>query len=184
MRITGGEFRGRKINVPAKGTRPATDRVREAVFSSILPLIAEAEVLDLYAGSGSYGFEALSRGAKHCTFIEAHRHAMKTLEGNAQLLKLKSTDYKCITMDALPFCSQNRNGFQPDIIFVDPPFDTLPESFENTLRALEKGAMLREDSIIVFEVDSGIKSLEIPERFEVLRDKKYGTSRLMMMRFI
>lgn len=170
--------------MPAKGTRPASDRVREAVFSSLQAYVADATVMDLYAGSGSYGLEALSRGATHCTFIEEHRPAMKILEGNVQVLKLEAASYKCVTLDAVSFCTQNRGGLQPDIIFVDPPFETLPESFENTLRALEKGAMLGLDAIIVFEVDSKLRSLEIPERFEVLRDKKYGASRLIMMRLV
>lgn len=127
MRITGGMARGIPLSVgKAAGVRPATDRMREAVFSSLGPLVEGAQFIDLFAGVGSYGLEALSRGAGGGIFVEQDRKAVAALEQNlasvARSLGMGRVPAKVVTMDALKF--QVEGDFT--LIFADPPYSMLP----------------------------------------------------------
>src|SRR6059058_1929335 len=106
MRIVAGEWGGRRIQAPpGRGTRPTTDRVREAWMSVVAPVLPGARVLDLFAGSGALGLEALSRGAVAATFVEIHRLALSSLKANITLLKV---DDRTVVhrVDALKFAEQ------------------------------------------------------------------------------
>jgi 16S rRNA (guanine966-N2)-methyltransferase len=121
MRVVAGELRGRRIEAPpGLDTRPTTDIVRESVFNALnsLDLIRDATVADLYAGSGSLGVEALSRGAAHCTFIERDRAALRTLRGNLAELGLDDRS-KVVPGDALVLVT----ALDVDIVLADPPYD-------------------------------------------------------------
>ncbi len=127
MRVVAGELGGRKLVAPeGVTTRPTTDRVREALFNSLTAhgLVEDAVVVDLYAGSGALGIEALSRGAARCTFVERDRAALKALRDNIAALKIAD---RCtvVTSDVLAWVPAAR-GF--DIALVDPPyaFDAWP----------------------------------------------------------
>jgi len=126
MRITGGKAAGVLLQVPRKGpeVRPATDRMREAVFSSIGSAIEGARVLDLFAGTGAYGIEALSRGAAEVTWIEADRRIARVLEDNRKALE-KSLGHRCtanlLTRDIRRHGLSSTARF--DLIFADPPYD-------------------------------------------------------------
>lgn len=122
MRIIAGRWRGHPIRAPAGGTRPTTDRVREAWMSMLLPALADARVLDLFAGSGALGLEALSRGAGHATFVERSGAALKVLRANIDAL---GAGPQCTVVrdDAVAFIEGADAGAY-DIVLADPPYGT------------------------------------------------------------
>jgi len=140
MRITGGQARGIPIQAPKRGVRPATDYLREAVFSSLGPdRVQGARVLDCFAGTGAYGLEALSRGADHATFIESDRAALACLQSNtAAVAKALQTDPAAITDhwrgDFFRAIDHGRESF--GLIFVDPPYALWEERGADILAAL------------------------------------------------
>ncbi|MGE9295032.1 MAG: RsmD family RNA methyltransferase [Puniceicoccales bacterium] len=143
MRITGGRARGITIKAPNKGEiRPATDYLREAVFSSLGPdIVAEARLLDCFAGTGAYGLEALSRGAAHTTFLEQDRAALKCLQANAEavtksLAKDAPESTRVITGDVFARLKTSLNGEQFDLIFADPPYPLWKERGSEILTLL------------------------------------------------
>jgi 16S rRNA (guanine966-N2)-methyltransferase len=120
MRIVAGELRGRRLVAPDAGTtRPTTDKVREAVFNALasLDVVVGARVLDLYAGSGALGIEALSRGAAQCTFIERDRSAVRAIRQNLAALDLVDRG-RVVVADALAAAAGN----EADLAFADPPY--------------------------------------------------------------
>ncbi len=120
MRIVAGEFRGRRLVAPANtATRPTTDRVREAIFNALtsLDILVDTTVADLYAGSGALGIEALSRGARHCTFVEKDRAALSAIHANIGTLGISGRT-RVVSGDALV----KSKGLAVDVAFVDPPY--------------------------------------------------------------
>jgi 16S rRNA (guanine966-N2)-methyltransferase len=165
VRIVGGEFRSRSLSAP-KGnkTRPTSDRVREAVFSMLESRISLAgvTVLDLYAGTGALGLEALSRGASFCTFVERDRQALEALDKNIQALDLKLRT-RVLRRSAADV--GNAEIQTPELVFVDPPYaDVVPHAVNAVLR-LQKLQKLQAPSeqprLWVFEHDSSTANLEI-----------------------
>jgi 16S rRNA G966 N2-methylase RsmD len=131
MRITSGIFRGRKLRVPAKHVRPTQDRVREALFSSLQTWVPECRFLDLFAGTGSVGLEALSRGAALVTSVEGHRSTFGLLEKNSRDLTASAQlgeAHRMVQRDVVAFLAPGNRGEPYDIVFADPPY-------ERTLRA-------------------------------------------------
>ena len=123
IRVIAGEFRSRRLKTPAGDkTRPTAERVREAWFSILQRPVRAARVVDLFAGSGALGLEALSRGATTADFVETHRAALAALKANIAALKV--TDRTTIhRVDALKFAGALRPG-QYDVAFADPPYDS------------------------------------------------------------
>src|SRR3954468_18248737 len=118
MRIIAGAHRGRRIAAPkGRDTRPTSDRVRENAFNLIGP-VDDAEVLDLFAGSGAMGLEALSRGAAHATFVESSRDACRVIDANLDKLRLNGT---VLCQDAVRAVQSERRQY--DLILCDPPYD-------------------------------------------------------------
>jgi len=127
MRITGGRARGIQIKAP-KGdtTRPATDRMREAIFSSLGTSIEDCRVADLFAGTGAYGLEALSRGASKATFFEIDRQALACMKQNQQaVLKCCGLPQSAVNTVARDLYAKTAGGEQAEIIFIDPPYDEI-----------------------------------------------------------
>ena len=123
LRIIAGEFKGRRLKTPATDkVRPTADRVREAWFSILQAAVPGARVLDLFAGSGALGFEALSRGAARVDFVETHRVALTTLKANIEALNVEDR-VTIHRMDALRFAGRLQPGAY-DIAFADPPYAT------------------------------------------------------------
>ena len=123
MRIIAGRWRGHGIQAPPDDrTRPTTDRVREAWMSMMQSAIPDARVLDLFAGSGGLGLEALSRGARHATFVEKGGRALKTLRSNIQKLGAEA-ETTVIRGDALEFAERVEPG-EYEIVLADPPYDS------------------------------------------------------------
>ena len=121
MRVIAGAYGGRRLQAPpGRGTRPTSDRVREALFSILAARIPEARVLDLFAGSGALGLEALSRGAASATFVDDAAPAIRVIEANLAALQAEAELHKT---DALRFlAAARRGGAQYDLIFLDPPY--------------------------------------------------------------
>jgi len=119
VRIIGGRLRGRRLPVPeVPGLRPTPDRVRETLFNWLAPHVAGMRVLDLFAGTGALGLEALSRGAATLTLVEQHRAALATLRDNLQRLGLPEARLVCA--EALTFLATDAGSY--DLILLDPPF--------------------------------------------------------------
>jgi 16S rRNA (guanine966-N2)-methyltransferase len=121
MRIIAGQWRGRIIDAPpGRKTRPTSDRVREAWMSALQHEIPDATVLDLFAGSGALGIEALSRGAEHVTFVETAQPAIRTLKTNLAKLDVDQARYSIVRADALVFAAQAGRDYH--IALADPPY--------------------------------------------------------------
>ncbi|MGX6447402.1 16S rRNA (guanine(966)-N(2))-methyltransferase RsmD [Patulibacter sp. S7RM1-6] len=127
MRVVAGVHRGRRLAAPpGEGTRPTSDRVREALFSILGPL-GGARVLDLYAGTGALGIEALSRGAAHATFVERDRRALAALRGNLEALRLGADEARVVAIDSLRHVRDAaRRGEAYDLVLLDPPYRDAP----------------------------------------------------------
>ena len=167
MRIISGSARGTKlVSLSGLSTRPTLDRVKEALFSSILPYITdETVVLDLFAGSGALGLEALSRGAKKCEFVDANSDCRSVIEENITKTHLSLKSNLHIT-DYHNYLSQCNETF--DLVFLDPPYkmEKMPEILSLIKPKLNNGA------IVVAEV---LKDTEFSyEGYEVLKQKNYG----------
>ena len=175
IRITGGEFRSRLLETPSTTlTKPTMDKVRAAVFSALGDAVKNAHVLDLFAGSGSYGFEALSRGAKSATFIDSSLEAVKVIKKNASNLKVEN--YEVLNSDVLRFLSQNSQDFS--VIFVDPPYKL--EVYEEVVSKIVSNGFLSENGIIVLESE---RELNIDESmFKSVRFYKYGLAKVYILR--
>ena len=183
MRITSGRFRNRRLDVPDLAVRPATDRVREAVFSMLADWIAGRAVLDLYAGTGSYGLEAISRGAKSVVFVEADPRVVKYLEKNIQRCGLGKTEAEVLHTSAETFFQKDPAPGMFDLVFADPPYTENQEGMllQNTLQALEAGAMLHLEGLLVFEQPREACAAVL-EGWDMIRDRAYGKSRILLYR--
>jgi 16S rRNA (guanine966-N2)-methyltransferase len=125
MRIISGKYRGRKLkSPPSLQTRPTSDRLRETLFNILAPRIKGARFLDLCAGSGAVGIEALSRGAAHVTFVDRSRKMYALIETNLKLLNVSDVESEVVSKEALEFLRKHtKNEAGPfDIIFFDPPY--------------------------------------------------------------
>jgi 16S rRNA (guanine966-N2)-methyltransferase len=142
IRIIGGRLARRQLAVPQEGVRPTSDRAREAIFSSLAPYVRDARVLDLFAGTGALGFEAISRGAIAVTFVEKNTKTARQLQANVDALGL-SREVSLVTGDAHVVITRMAPA-SFDLVFVDPPYaDALPRAFIDALeRALAPGGVL------------------------------------------
>ncbi len=171
LRIIGGEWRSRKLLVPdVAGLRPTTDRIRETVFNWLQAYIVNSQCLDVCAGSGALGFEALSRGASKVHFIETNKQAIQAIEKNAHNLDVNINDQALIEQQSvLKFLAENIHSQRFDIVFVDPPFDL--NMHKDIFAALEKGQWLTEDALIYCEMPRK-EDLELPPKWEWFREKR------------
>jgi 16S rRNA (guanine966-N2)-methyltransferase len=170
-RIVAGTAGGRRLKVPPKGTRPTSERVREALFSSLESMLDldGARVLDLYAGSGALGFEALSRGAGHATFVESDKRAADVLKGNAAELGFaKNTLIAHRTAEAYV----TTEGEKFDVVFADPPYAVGDDELAKVLRGVVP--RLTQDAVLIVERASRSGEPAWPEEVESLRAKRYG----------
>jgi 16S rRNA (guanine966-N2)-methyltransferase len=176
VRITGGQYRGRVLKTPSDQTiRPASDKVRQAVFNMLISynLPQDAVVLDLFCGTGSYGLEALSRGAQSCHFIDKHREACSIIQSNLETLG--ASGYAAvIKKDVLVYSADNA----PNLIFIDPPYNL--GLVEKTLNYLPSMIDDLSETIAVIEME---KENSIPSSFSsaILKQKNYGISQIIML---
>ena len=178
MRVITGKARGVQLKTPdGMLTRPTTDRVKEALFSIINFDIPGANVLDLFGGTGQLGIEALSRGAKSATFVDAREDACKLIKENLRRTKLDA-DAKVLRSDYLDYLKRCREAY--DIIFLDPPYAEV--FLENALKRITEIDILHSGGIIVAERPLG---KELPFEFEGYtrsKDYKYGKILLTIYR--
>jgi 16S rRNA (guanine966-N2)-methyltransferase len=173
MRIIAGSARGRKLKAPeTKGTRPATDRVREALFSSLGDFVIGAIVGDLYAGSGSFGLEALSRGAESAVFVENARKALHALRDNVKTLDLGGTVIDASVRDYL-----ERANHRFHLVFIDPPWEQPTEHLESDLAALDR--LLHPGAVVVVSRRHLDRVPNPPETWRVAAEKRYGDTRII-----
>lgn len=170
VRIIAGRFRHRLIEFPDHpGLRPTTDRVRETVFNWLMPYVEGAVCLDLFAGSGALGFEALSRGAKKVVFADCDLKVLKQIQANALKLQLSTEEYQLERM-MVPESTWCHPPF--DLVFLDPPFQhhLLVESF-NWLR---HHCLIDNHSLIYFEWEKSLGRIALPEGWEFVKEKQAG----------
>ena len=147
VRIVGGKWRSRRLQVPRVRTvRPTPDRVRETVFNWLDFRVQGARVVDLFAGSGALGFECLSRGAAHVTFVDINRAVVERLRGSCQQLDLEAEHAAVVRRDALRWLVNESSDL--DLAFVDPPFDEA--SMRNTALASLRNR-IRPDGLVYVE---------------------------------
>ena len=175
MRIITGTARGTRLSSPEgeEITRPTTEKVKEAVFSSIQFDIEGREVLDLFAGSGQMGLEALSRGAEKCTFVDNSREAIKFVTENAQKTKLyKKSNVLCMDFEKYAASASGKSSF--DIVFIDPPYakGILPSA----LIAIYDSRLVKETSIIICEDEQEglMEDADVASRYTLTKQAHYG----------
>jgi 16S rRNA (guanine966-N2)-methyltransferase len=181
VRVISGSARGRKLkSVDSPGVRPTTDRLKESLFSTLGPGIRGKRVLDLYAGSGGLGIEALSRGAEHATFVEADHAAAGMIEAN--LFATGLADRAQVVRHRVErFSGGSRFGAEGvfDVVLADPPYETgIPSE---VLEALATGGRLAGNAMVVLEVSSRLENLDPPLGYRLLDARKYGDSKLVYL---
>lgn len=174
MRVVAGSLRGRPIqSPPGDATRPTTDRVREAVFNALFSLgrIEDAVVVDLFAGSGALGIEALSRGARSCTFVERDRAASSSIRANVEALGLRDRS-RVVQGDAIACLADSR---AVDLLLADPPY-----GYDRWAELLDAAsAVLADGAIVVIESD---RALDVGAEWEEVRAKRYGRTWVTFLR--
>ena len=174
MRVITGTARGRRLREPeGMAIRPTTDNVKEAIFNTIQFDIPGRRVLDLFAGTGQLGIEALSRGARECVFIDESTAAVKLIRENLKTCRLEGT---VLQTDALGYLAQ---GQKFDVIFLDPPYDT--NLIEKALQTCVKSDILTKGGIIVCETRREKVLPTLPAPYTVRREKAYGKIKLTLI---
>ena len=180
MRVIAGIAKGRTLDAPrGGGTRPATDRIRETLFAILEPILGDARVLDLFAGAGTLGIEALSRGSASVTFVERSAEALKALRKN-----IASTGFndraEVVAANVLAFLEQQVVG-PYDVVFCDPPFADVA-ILEATLAHPRLAGALEPEAYVVARVLRKHKP-RVPEGARVLRVKEIGEETLLFLRY-
>jgi len=183
VRITGGEHCGRNVVVPkSDAIRPTQDRVREAVFNILAPEVGGAAFLDLFAGSGAVGIEAMSRGAASVTFVEqSRRHAEALRQNVATILAQRQGDAEVVVADVYRWIATYAGaGFT--MAFADPPYKLGEErGYAQVLATLAGRNVVRSDGLFVAEMTAVQRAEETPG-WELLRDRQYGKTRICVWR--
>ena len=169
LRIIGGQWRSRQLPFPdVEGLRPTTDRVRETLFNWLQPYLPGSNILDVFAGSGALGLEALSREAKTVDFIEFNAKAAKQLQDNFKTLNANNA--QLIKGDALSILPTLSTSY--DVIFLDPPFGKglLPKC----ISTIVENKLVSPNSWVYIESEQALTELEIPKHWRLHREKKAG----------
>lgn len=183
MRIISGSMRGTKLyTLEGENTRPTLDRVKEALFSKINIMLEDANILDLFSGSGALGLESLSRGARQAVLCDSSREAMKIIKQNVD--KTRASDKVVLLNYDYKKALENLKNEQFDIIFLDPPYKT--NFAEDATKIIYNMNLLKEDGLIILETDDKekvIKNLDT-QILEIKDLKKYGRVYLLFLKFI
>jgi 16S rRNA (guanine966-N2)-methyltransferase len=180
VRITGGSARGILLEVPdgVEYLRPATDFLREAVFSSLAGVVQRALLLDLFAGVGGYGLDAISRGAGGCVFVEKSRVAADAIGGNLKKVRKaigRDPSVKIFCADVFDWATSWDGAF--DVIFIDPPYNMVESRGEELLRMASKFLKPSADARIVLEIPAACKIDAAGDLVELRRLGRRGNSR-------
>lgn len=179
MRVTGGELRGRRLHVPPESVRPTSDRVRESLFS-ILGDLSDANVLDLYAGTGSLGIESLSRGARSAVFVDRATGSLQVLRRNLADLGLdaRTRVVRGEVVRRLRAWSEESAQRRFDLVFLDPPYDA--DEIPGALEALRAAGVLDPRATVV--VESATRHSWAPAAEWILEDRRsYGDTEVSIL---
>ncbi len=176
-RLIAGLAGGRRLSVPPTGVRPTGDRAREGLFNSLATLLDldGATVLDLYAGSGALGLEALSRGAAAVTFVESSPRVLPVLEANLATVGLPGGR---VVRGSVPTVVAGRPPRTHDLVLADPPYATPASEVVEVLRALSTGGWLAPGAVVMVERPSRETDWEWPTPLVGLRERRYGEALL------
>ena len=179
MKVISGIYKGRNIQgYDLDGTRPTMDRVKESLFGMIQNNIPNSVVLDLFAGSGNLGIEALSEGASYAYFCDHNFKASKTIQSNLDNIGIQNA--KVFSMDYLKCLEElSDHSITFDIIFLDPPYQT--NLLEKSILKIDALSLLKEDGIIVCESDS-IDKIIYPDTYTCVKNKNYGDKNIVILR--
>lgn len=176
LRIIGGQWRGRKLSFPEiEGLRPTADRVRETLFNWLAPDIPGANCLDLFAGSGALGLEALSRGARGCDFVEAAPEAGRAIATHLQ--KLSARDRGRAHLRKAQDFLENSHG-PWDIVFIDPPFGH--NLVAPCCALLNDSGRLNDGALVYIETPANEPAVSMAEHWELHREKRAGNVRYQL----
>lgn len=183
MRIIAGKARRLPLKtISGLDTRPTTDRVKETLFNMLNPELSDCHFLDLFAGSGQIGLEAVSRGAKKAVFVENNRKAAACIEDNIKFTKL--TDHcTLLVRDVLSAIQWLAGRERFDLVFMDPPYGRNLEA--DVLKALASSGIIHKDSLIIVEasLDTDL-SYAVDLGYEITKEKTYKTNQHIFLRFI
>jgi 16S rRNA (guanine966-N2)-methyltransferase len=176
LRIVAGKWRSRLLDVAdVPGLRPTSERIRETLFNWLAPSIQGARCLDLFAGTGALGFEALSRGATTVVFVDNSRRAIQAIENIAKTLNATGAVIHC--GDAVDYL-RNAKPASFDIVFLDPPF--ADDRLDDLCRLVDEIGLLAPGGRIYLEQDRGKSGITLPAGWQILRDKTAGNVRYML----
>jgi 16S rRNA (guanine966-N2)-methyltransferase len=177
LRIVAGKWRSRVLDIAdVPGLRPTSERIRETLFNWLAPTIQGARCLDLFAGTGALGFEALSRGATSVVFVDNSRRATKTIEKSTKMLEATGAVVYCGDAEVY-LRSAAPASF--DIVFLDPPF--ADDRLENICRLLDETRVLAAGAKIYLEQDRARPEAPLPDRWRVLKNKTAGNVRYRLV---
>lgn len=169
VQVISGSAKKMKLKVPQKGTRPLSNRAKNALFSILDTRIKNSDVADLYAGSGALGIESLSRGAKSAVFVDISKESKNIIEENLERTGFSALGqaFQMFTKRFISYAFQNNYKF--DLIFISPPYKNVD------FRIVEKAAvLLKKEGIIIAEHPSNVKFAENTEQLEKVDERKYG----------
>ena len=188
MRIVGGMWRGRPLEAPdgRDVTRPTTDRTREQMASMALSAfgldLSDVSILDAFAGSGAIGLELLSRGAAHCTFVDADRKAIARIKRNASSLGASRTQYDVLGGDVSKLVARGVLAGAPfSLVVLDPPYAMSADDVTRLIEALDAGNMLASGALILYERASSGEQLALSDATQ-LKSKSHGTTAIDLLR--
>lgn len=181
MKIISGKYKGRVLEgFDIAGTRPTMDRVKESLFAMIQSYLEDATVLDLFAGSGNLGIEALSEGAKEIYLVDKNKKACQVIKRNMNKIGIEASDI---------FCGDYKNALKKyqeqsikfDIIFLDPPYQT--DLVKKSIEIIEKYELLSKSGIIVAESNT-LDKIICSDKLEIVKSKKYGDKVVAILRHL
>lgn len=182
MRVIAGKYRSIKLNaVEGMNTRPTTDKIKENLFNMID--CYDCKVLDLFGGTGGLGIEALSRGAKHTTFIDGSNNAIKVIKSNIEKCRIDATDYSLYRNDfkrALKIFGKKEEKF--DIIFLDPPYDK--GLIDEALQCILDNNLCNDEALVICEKSNTEEITITDERLEMIKEKEYGITDIVIFEYM
>jgi 16S rRNA (guanine966-N2)-methyltransferase len=182
MRVVAGVAKGIRLAPVPRGVRPVSDMAREGLFSSLGPAVAGARVLDLYAGSGALGIEALSRGAEEAVLVERNRAALSTIRENLRRTRLAERAV-VVGVDVRAFVTRDdKNGAPFDLVLIDPPYETGGAELDGVLATLAGGWLATEGWTVALTRGRRSSTPVIPVHWSAARRLEYGDSLVLLFR--
>ena len=171
MRIIAGDYKGRKLESPQdRDIRPTSDKVKEAIFSILMPYTEDGVFVDLFAGTGSLGLEALSRGAKYCYFCDKERKSINIIKENVS--RCSAEDYSEIIWGDYMKALRRIEGKKIDVFLLDPPYDS--SLYEKALNSIDLLDLLSDEGIIIAEHEKHSSLPDSAGRLVLVKERHYG----------